>query len=183
VCPRLCPAALARSNGRAGRWNDNMPKTQLRRVIYEWTAIAAATCSACCLLLWCLSVRGILKPATQHHDVYVVVGKYKYLSVDDGEITLRKQFDEGLELVDFLRRHNELGGAVDRRWRVPGAVLQYLVLPGWEPWWFFRCSLLWPAAFLALTAAMPAFRLWRMRGHLAPPEAVPNQPCPLDVPD
>jgi hypothetical protein len=125
-----------------------------------------------------------MKSASNPTDFSLVVGKYKYLSVADGSITFRKQFDEGLEMVDRMRRHNELGGATDRRWQAPGIVIQYLVFPGWEPWWLLRCSLLWPALFLAIIAAIPAFRLWRMRARLANiPEAVPSQPCPLDLPD
>jgi hypothetical protein len=145
-----------------------MPLRQhLKRAFYEWSAIAAASAAAGCLLLWVLIATGGIKLAGKDADSPMLVGEWT-LSAEAGTITLGKQL-ESLEQVDKWRTRKALVGAVDRRWHAPGVVFQYLMLPGTAPQWLLRCSMAIPILAFAIMAVAFAFKYRRIQKQLFVP--------------
>ncbi len=138
---------------------------QLKRACYEWGALAAASVSAGCLLLWILYVTGMMKLAPHAADSPVLVGEFTAFPSEAGTMTLSRQL-ESPEQVDRWRRRQKLRGAIDRRLHAPGLVFQYLALPGAKPQWLLRCSLLVPTFLFALIALALAWRYRRIQRRL-----------------
>lgn len=140
-------------------------RDQRKRACYEWSAIAAASASAGCLLLWVLYVTGMMKLAPHEADSPVLVGELTAFPGEEGTMILSRQL-ESLEQVDRWRKLQKLRGAVDRRWHAPGLVFQYLALPGAKPQWLLRCSLLVPAFLFAIIALAFGWKYWRIQRRL-----------------
>ena len=153
-----------------------MPRRdQLKRACYEWGAIAAASASAGCLLLWVLYVTGMMKLAPHAADSPVLVGGLSGFPSGEGTVTLSRQI-ESLEQVDRWRRLQKLRSAVDRRWHAPGLIFQYLALPGAKPQWLLRCSLLVPTFLFAIMALALGWKYRRFQKRLiACPSSLASQ--------
>jgi hypothetical protein len=142
-------------------------RQNLARACYEWSALAAASAAAGCVLLWILIATGGIKLAGKDADSPMLVGQWT-ISAEAGAITLSKQL-ESLEQVDRWRRRKALVGAVDRRWHAPGLIFQYLALPGAAPQWLLRCSMAIPIIAFAIMAAFFAFKYRRIQKQLIGP--------------
>jgi hypothetical protein len=159
-------------------------RVHIKRAIYEWGALAAGGAAVGCLVLWFLSVTGWITSIFSPWDLKLSVGEWKHLTIADGALTLGKQL-KSFDDVEDLRRDGTLAAARQYRWELPGLIFQYVGLPGFEPWWIVRGSLLIPTTVLGVLAIILAFKLRGVRRTLAaiPLPAPVEPPCPLDVAD
>lgn len=151
-------------------------RQQLKRAFWEWGVLGAIGASGCCLLMWALYFTGAMKLAPHAADSPVLVGEWMCFPSEDGTISLSRQL-ESLEQVGRWRRLNQLGGAVDRHWQVPGLAFQYLAFPGRRPQWLLRCSMLIPAIVIAVMALVFGWKYRRIQKMIAAsPALLPVEP-------
>ena len=143
---------------------------QIKRAVFEWTGIVAATVSLIGFCCWVASVRGWLPDTRLAFQWWPIE-----VSVSHGAVTFFRT-TENLELMAPLAHFG---------FRLPGFEYQLVKLAGPRTVWIVRSSLLIPALIAMIVAVACIWlgrRTSRQLANQPRPVSSPTSVCPLDVP-